>query len=763
MPKAKYLFVVGALLLVGLALSGRKLDLPPAVEAFMPDVLRTIAKPEPLSIAPISPINLVPLGSSTVDLHVMRNGRNGPVAIEVSGVPEGVTASVQSLSDEASTTKIECTASADLGDRDLEATVTVTASIAKDTAAQQFVIRVPSVGRPSFATIERIVMKPGMEENVAIHVQRNGFEEAITIQPLSTPQGVHVPKIDLPKGVSSAVLHLVIGDDAVEGECPVALEMSAYGRKIVSGLPLVIDSVPYRVRSLRVVKLRPGETVEMQLPVERTSYFGPVQLSAQSMPAHVSMLDVVVPADQKTANVCFQAGESAVPCVQSVTIKANAGRLEDEGAIVIRVIDEDDDRSLPREIIAADAIGRISIGGSFGSRTSSSGMTYLGEFYGSSTESRASIARGLEWLSNNQENDGSWRLSPIEESSTSPRTDPMAADEPLAATALALLPFLAEGVTHKRSSNTSNQFSRSRTSVERGLDFMMRAQAVTPGESNAGRNGSPMGHALRTLALAEAYGLSKDEKLKPPLKSAIRTLLNAQEGASGGWQDQAESPAELMPTAWNVMALRNAQYAHVPVPKKALERAEDFVEDCRVGRESSPKAVYANSPGGNATPITTAMGLFVRQILGCQRNEADVAAGCDSIMTNLPPERGETVGSGETWGDREYYFFATQVLRNREGDDFDLWNHLVRDHLVVTQETEGPSGGSWSPLGETLGETPSLRTSRIYATAISLLTLQVYHRNLPLYRPVKLRAEDTTEVADDSGEEEMDEKRKDRP
>lgn len=770
MPKAKHLFFVGVLLLVGLALSGRKPDLPAAVETLLPDVFRTIAPQKPLSINPISPMNLVPLGSSAVDLHVIRNGRNGPIAIEVAGVPAGVTASVQPLSDEASTTTIECVASADMGDVELEATITVTATIAQDIAVQQFVVRVPRIGRPSFVTIERILLKPGMEENVAIHVQRNGFEEAIKIQPLSTPQGVHVPEIDIPNGDSSAVLHLVIGDDAAEGDCPITLELLAYGRKVASELPLVIDSVPYRMRSLRVVKLHPGETVEIQLPVERTSYFGPIQLSAQSMPAHVSMLDVVVPADQKTATLSFQAAKSAAPCVRSVTIKANAGRLEEEGAIVIRVIDEDDDRSLPREIIAADAIGRISQVGSFGSRTLSSGKSYLGDLYGSSPESRASIARGLGWLSKTQENDGSWSLSPVQENSALPAADPLAADEAVAATALALLPFLAEGVTHKRSSNaatTTNEFAQYRKSVERGLDFLIRAQAITPVESGGGKNGNSMGNTLKTLALAEAYGLSKDEKLKPYLKSAIKTLLSSQEGVRGGQQEQIESPAELMPTAWNVMALRNAQYARVPVLTKALDRAKNFVEDCRAEREIGQKAVYAHRPSGNATPTATAMGLFVGQILDCQKDEADLDAGCDYIMKNLPPERGEKVGAGETLGDREYYFFATQVLRNREGDNFDLWNHLVRDHLVFLQETKTPFAGSWSPLKETPGQTPgetlAVRTSRIYATAISLLTLQVYHRYLPLYRPVKLRAEDDGEMAGDGSEEQADEKREERP
>ena len=97
-------------------------------------------------------------------------------------------------------------------------------------------------------------------------------------------------------------------------------------------------------------------------------------------------------------------------------------------------------------------------------------------------------------------------------------------------------------------------------------------------------------------------------------------------------------------------------------------------------------------------------------------------------MTRLPPE------SGDATDDIDYYFFATQVLRNMEGDDFDLWNYLVQKHLVSTQQQEQPFSGSWRPHQEGA----SLHNSRMYATTLSLLTLQVSYRHLPLYRPVKL-------------------------
>ena len=41
--------------------------------------------------------------------------------------------------------------------------------------------------------------------------------------------------------------------------------------------------------------------------------------------------------------------------------------------------------------------------------------------------------------------------------------------------------------------------------------------------------------------------------------------------------------------------------------------------------------------------------------------------------------------------------------------------------------------GSWGPEGVPHGD----RGGRMYATSLALLTLQVYYRHLPMYRPIK--------------------------
>jgi len=735
--RLQYLFVLGTCLLLVAAVILRKPDLPPAIVAMFPQTFRVLVQ-KPLAVEPISPVSLAPADSGSVTVVVQRHGRTGQLAIALADVPEGVTASVQPIPVEGSATRIEFTASTMLGDTDLEAQVTVQASIGKDSASQLLHLRVPRVGRPDFAPLNRIILKPGMEEAVSVRVNRNGFEGPLAIRALNPPSGVIVSEMQVPQGASAADLRIAIDTDAADGTFPITLSTAAHGRDIVSDLPLVIDSIPFRVRSLRVVRLLRGETVTVDVPIERNSYTGPIGLAAAGLPTDVTMPEAVVPAGQKTARVEIRAGSSAMPGIQPATIHATAGRLDDADTLVIRVVDQADEGDLPRDIIAAGAIGRITKVGSLGSRTTASGKNLLERLYGSSPEARDAIMRGLDWLSKGQREDGSWTLPGAGDPRAATPAVATTADESVAATALALLPFLAEGVTHRRASITSEELAPYRSSVERGLQFLARSQATVQDESQGSIGRSPTGHAIATLALAEAYGLSKDDRLRPFLQSALKYLLRSQVDRDGGWRETPDGAEELATSVWDVMALRTAQYAHVAVPRKALKRAEMFTEDCGAGPADNRQSLYANTPGDQPNAMATATGLFVRQLLGWQKSERALATGCRFLMNHLPPENADALGDNETW------FFATQVLRNMEGDDFDLCNYLVQSHLIRTQERKSPFGGSWRPLEEAAAP----RQSRMYATVLSLLTLQVPYRHLPLYRPVRLRVEDAKDEED---------------
>ena len=77
-----------------------------------------------------------------------------------------------------------------------------------------------------------------------------------------------------------------------------------------------------------------------------------------------------------------------------------------------------------------------------------------------------------------------------------------------------------------------------------------------------------------------------------------------------------------------------------------------------------------------------------------------------------------------------FNYYATIALHHYGGTEWEQWNTTMRDQLVATQVMDGPAAGSWQvtdPHGGSGGQ--------IYQTCLSVLTLEVYYRYLPLYRP----------------------------
>ena len=121
----------------------------------------------------------------------------------------------------------------------------------------------------------------------------------------------------------------------------------------------------------------------------------------------------------------------------------------------------------------------------------------------------------------------------------------------------------------------------------------------------------------------------------------------------------------------------------------------------------------------------TAEALLSRQLLGWPRDFPPLIKGVGQISAHLQES-----------GDRNiyYWYYATQLLHNMKGDKWERWNLKIREGLISMQVKDGTCAqGSWDPFqpqpdlwGRTAG--------RLYLTSLSILTLEVYYRYLPLYR-----------------------------
>src|SRR5207302_4098957 len=106
------------------------------------------------------------------------------------------------------------------------------------------------------------------------------------------------------------------------------------------------------------------------------------------------------------------------------------------------------------------------------------------------------------------------------------------------------------------------------------------AAARADGYMVGARDGNMYCHGMATLALAELWGMTGDEEIKPVLKKAINLIVGCQ-SKEGGWRYNPEpTGADISVTIMQVMALRSAKNGGMHVPDDTLKKAIDYIEFC---------------------------------------------------------------------------------------------------------------------------------------------------------------------------------------
>lgn len=323
--------------------------------------------------------------------------------------------------------------------------------------------------------------------------------------------------------------------------------------------------------------------------------------------------------------------------------------------------------------------------------------------HGGTDASERAVDRGLRWLQAHQRRDGSWNfnhhLGPCQGQCSHPGDEASTT----AATALALLPFLGRGQTHRQGEYAEV--------VRRGL-YYLGTRALATAEGADLQEGTMYGQGLSTIALCEAYAMSGDAALKDLAQAAIDYIVYAQDKKGGGWRYTPGEPGDTTVTGWQLMALKSGQMARLQVPSPTV-----FL----VGRFLDTVQVEYGARYGYMTPqprqSTTAIGLLLRMYTGWQHNNPALRQGVSYLSQWGPSEN-----------DLYYNYYATQVLHHWGGSAWDSWNQQMRAHLVATQADAGHESGSW------YFEEPRTRSGgRLYNTAMAVMILEVYYRYMPLY------------------------------
>jgi hypothetical protein len=334
---------------------------------------------------------------------------------------------------------------------------------------------------------------------------------------------------------------------------------------------------------------------------------------------------------------------------------------------------------------------------------------------GGNPQSEAAVAAGLLWLSKHPAPDGHWSLDSFSTHGKCNCGD-AGRQHDVAATGFALLPFLGAGESHKP--NVNGRVNKYEKVVEKGLKWLILKQSP---QGDFG--GGMYAHGIASIAMCEAYGVTMDPMLKVPAQRAVKFIIDSQ-NATGGWDYASKGPtADTSVSGWNVQALKSGQMGGLTVPKETLNQVMKYLDSYQ-GDAFGASYGY-RSPGSRYT--TNAIGLLCREYLGWGHRNPGLVKGVEGLMQRSP---------GENLKSMYYYYYATQVIHHVGGKNWQAWNPKMRDMLIKLQDDGNDPArrhqkGSWSCAGWDVGQYGG---GRIMMTSMSLLTLEVYYRHLPLYR-----------------------------
>ncbi len=318
--------------------------------------------------------------------------------------------------------------------------------------------------------------------------------------------------------------------------------------------------------------------------------------------------------------------------------------------------------------------------------------------YGGSEKSEQAVSAALKWLAEHQLADGGWSFKHQGE-------QPGSTESRNAATGVALLAFLGAGNSHK-----GGQY---RKAVSRGIDYLVKhAKSTQYGLSWSEQGGTMYAHGIALQALVEAWGMTRDVKLRDTVQRGVNFTVYAQDPVGGGWRYMPKMPGDTSVSSWQLVSLHLAETAGAIVPKTAFTGAADFLDSV----QSDEGAFYGYTRPARS-PATTAAGLYCRIHGGWTAKKEALKRGV-GFITKLSPSQNNMYQN----------YYAANAIFHAQQKGSGKWLKTLRDYLVQQQSQQGPTAGSWHFSG---GHT-SERGGRLLNTALATLILEIYYRHGPM-------------------------------
>ncbi|MDA1195820.1 MAG: hypothetical protein O2894_11625, partial [Planctomycetota bacterium] len=308
-------------------------------------------------------------------------------------------------------------------------------------------------------------------------------------------------------------------------------------------------------------------------------------------------------------------------------------------------------------------------------------------------------------------------------------------------TGLALLAFLGAAHTDREGPYAEN--------VRNGLRFLKSQQ--DPEGCIGPRTAQQFiyGHAIGSLAVIEAYGMTHSPILKGAAQRALDFIALSRNPYMAWRYGVRPGDNDTSVTSWMVMSLRSAslinrealargEKAPFTIDEAAFEGARawlDKVTDPEFGRvgyisrgtgSARTQEMVDRFPAERSEAMTAA-GIMTRVFLGDDPAQSEIIQKGAALCAKLPPIWNIENGSI----DMLYWYYGTQAMFQVGGQHWRKWSGYLRKAVAETQRLDGTrcgSFGSWDPM-DPWGDLGG----RVYSTALMVLCLEIQTRHARVF------------------------------
>ncbi|MBI2923379.1 MAG: terpene cyclase/mutase family protein [Planctomycetes bacterium] len=356
------------------------------------------------------------------------------------------------------------------------------------------------------------------------------------------------------------------------------------------------------------------------------------------------------------------------------------------------------------------------------------------------------VLSGLTWLARHQSEDGAWRC--VEYTGLCPEDAPCTgtgnAEHDAGITAIVLLAFAGAGKTDLDKVEyadpvTGRMMCWGRT-VQKGLEWMMAAQDAD------GRFGKTRGthymynHLVAEAAVAEFYAMTASPVFEKAARAGLDFALAGQNPGSGWRYSTRSGDSDTSATAWGVTALMAARAAKIEIEPKPFADAIAWVDSAT--DEKTFLTGYTNKGTGKVMAMgknekfdghetMTAAAMVVRIGSGEKPTSPRIQGAARALLSDPPKNAPLKI-------DYYYWYYGTEAMflaDGPKGGAWAQWNAAMKGAVLPAQAGKPKDKkdrcleGSWDPAVDRW----SWEGGRIMATALNVLTLEVYYRVRPAY------------------------------